>query len=184
MSLKVSFTSQCEKLRRRKWEDFLIIFTLHVCTSPLRNPQKTVSHLIWLSPWSTLVEWDEQPYWPHWQATKSMKVKKIVSAVSGLFLKLIYYGASMVVHLLQLKFSMALIIASFEGPWRPAASRSRSASRPKSRWPSCHSTRSVRARRTSRSASAWRRCRGRRRWSSSRSSRCRSRILPAMTNQG
>ena len=32
--------------------------------------------------------------------------KKIVSAVSGLFLKLIYHGAGMVVHLLLLKFSM------------------------------------------------------------------------------
>ena len=92
MSLKVSFTSQCEKLRRRKWEDFLIIFTLHVCTSPLRNPQKTVSHLIWLSPWSTLVEWDEQPYWPHGQATKSMKVKKLFQLWVDYFLSCLPRG--------------------------------------------------------------------------------------------
>ena len=35
------------------------------------------------------------------------EVKKIVSAVSVLFLKLIYHGTSTTVHLLILKFSMA-----------------------------------------------------------------------------
>ena len=35
-----------------------------------------------------------------------MKVKKFVSGSCGLFLKLIYHGAGMVVHLLLLKFSM------------------------------------------------------------------------------
>ena len=37
-----------------------------------------------------------------------------VSAVSGLFLKMIYHRASMVVHLLQLKFSMVLVNLSLE----------------------------------------------------------------------
>ena len=59
-----------------------------------------------LCSWSALVERDEQPYWPRQKATQSMKVNFFVSAVSVLFLKLIYYRAGMVVHLLLLKFSM------------------------------------------------------------------------------
>ena len=43
-----------------------------------------------------------------------MKVKIFVSAVSGLFLKLIYHGAGSVVHLPLLKFSMDSLIASIE----------------------------------------------------------------------
>ena len=41
-----------------------------------------------------------------------MKVKIFVSAVSGLFLKLICHGAGTVVHLLLLKFSMYEVMGS------------------------------------------------------------------------
>ena len=56
-------------------------------------------------PWSTLVEGDEQPV-PLVSYSVHEGKHFFVSAVSGLFLKLIYNGASMVGHLLLLKFSM------------------------------------------------------------------------------
>ena len=64
--------------------------------TPTRGDYKSVESR------STLVEGDEQPYYPHCKATQF----SFVSAVSGLFLKLIDHGASTVVHLLLLKFSM------------------------------------------------------------------------------
>ena len=43
--------------------------------------------------------------------------KKFVSAVSGLFLVLIYHGLGAVVHLLLLKFSMPYLVRSVF--WKP-----------------------------------------------------------------
>ena len=64
-----------------------------------------------VSPWSTLVEGDEQPYLSKLLSPSVHEGKHFfVSAVSVLVVKLIYNGVGTVIHLLLLKFFMVSMI--------------------------------------------------------------------------
>ena len=101
-----------------KWQYFcemflLVVITLHLIVHYMfkhtlvqysyKNPNRYIGNQ--KLTWSALVEGYEQPYRPHCYSVHKGK-HIFLSAMGGLFLKLIYHGAGTVVHLLLRKFSI------------------------------------------------------------------------------